>query len=239
MQVDFSKHLFRASSIGHIMTSINKPDVLPKGCYTHLNDIFNTVVFGYREELTNKYLQKGILCEEDSLALLGRIAGKLLIKNREHFKNDYVTGTPDCVLADTVIDTKTSWDVRTFYNADLTSEYEYQLMTYLWLTGRSKGVLAYCLVDTPYDLIQDEQRRAMWQANIIDDESERGQEICQQVERNLTCDYIPEKNRVIIFTVERNEDTIDLIKKRVELCRKELCRMYENYLNYQPIIELK
>jgi hypothetical protein len=238
MQVNFDNHLFRCSSLGHIMTVLKTPESLPKGCITHLNDIFNTVVHEYREDFSNKYLEKGILCEEDSLGLLGKFANKLLMKNKEHFKNDFVSGTPDCVVGSTVIDTKTSWDVRTFNNAEFTDLYYWQLIGYMWLTEASKAILAYCLVDTPQHLIEDEQRRALWQAQIIDEESEAGQAITQQIERNLTVGHIPEKNRLKVFTIERNEADIDLLKVRIELCRKELNKMYSDYVNYQPIIEL-
>ncbi len=209
-------------------------DTLPQGAITHLYDIYDSAVYGIREDVAGKQIDKGLLCEQDSFALIQPYFG-FLLKNTQRFENGLIVGTPDALTEQYVIDTKTSWNLRTFRQAELTPLYHWQLQAYMHLTGRNKAVLAYCLVDTPLELINDEIKRQTYYKGIIDDNSEQFAAIEAQVHCNMTfSDKIPAKNCVKFFHIDRDEKMIDAMKRRTEMALKKLIEIHQAELDYQP-----
>jgi len=150
-----------------------------------------------------------------------------LYKNDEHFTNDWVMGTPDVNTDDILLDVKSSWDATTFpfFATEIpTKDYFYQLQGYLWLTNKTKALLVYCLVNTPLDMVQDEIRRAHWNANLL----EESLDLIDEVQKRHNFDHIPDNRRVKVFEVERDDEVIEQIKERVELCRE----YYETLYNF-------
>jgi len=150
-------HLFRCHSLADIMAEPkNKGEVLSVGAKTACRKIAKEILFGVRGRIDSKAIQKGLRCENDSIALYNRIAGAKHIKNLTRMANEWITGEPDLVLRDSGVDIKTSWSVDTF---PLTPEegedktYEWQARGYMMLFDRPRWDIAYCLVDTPQDLI--------------------------------------------------------------------------------------
>ena len=212
---------------------INKRDnpELSETTKSYLLEIFIEQVYGRKKDLTNKYLEKGLLCEEDSLQLLSDYKGKFLLKNKERFNNEFITGEPDYV-GDIIIDTKSSWDLFTFHKAELTKNYEWQLRGYMALKGIEKAELAYCLVDAPLHLILDEQRRLSYKMGVIDtDTDEAYLEAAEQIEKNLTFSDIPTKEKVKIFEVQRDEKSEKELYERIKLCRDYLNKLYNQIKN--------
>lgn len=217
------------------------PDQLPSGAITHLKDIYNSEVYDIREEIRTDALEKGHLCEQDGLDLVGKLGNTFLVKNEKLFKNTYIAGTPDCIHGAAVIDIKSSFKKRSFDAADFKNIYYWQLMAYMWLTGKKFAMLAYCLNDTPEHIIIDEIRRTMYREGEIDEMSEKGQAIEQQVRLNNTFDRIPANNRVKTFYAEFDQEQINHLKRRVRMARqwlndhhKELARQKPEIRFYKP-----
>ena len=63
--------LIRASSVGKLMTSAKskKPEDLSAGAITYCKQLAKEFVYGYRKEINSKYLDKGIICEDQSIQL--------------------------------------------------------------------------------------------------------------------------------------------------------------------------
>lgn len=228
----------RTEKQGETLTGLiakrDKPDELPSGAITHLYDIYDSHVYGIREDIGGKHIDKGNLCEQDSLELITPYFG-FLVKNVETFENGLIKGTPDALTDEVVIDTKTSWNLRTWRAAEVTALYEWQLQAYMHLTDRKKAILAYCLVDTPMMLIEDEIKRQTYYKGIIDDVSDEYHEIEMQVQRNMIfSDRIPAKNRVKFLTIDRDEKKIDAMKRRSEMAISKLKEIHELELNYKP-----
>jgi hypothetical protein len=60
-----NKILFRASSIGHLMTdSRTKNEILGKTAKSYIEKLFKENEFGYVESISSKYLDKGIQMED-------------------------------------------------------------------------------------------------------------------------------------------------------------------------------
>ena len=106
----------RCSSIGKIMTSPKtKGEVLSQTTKTYIQGLALAHVYGIRKEFSSKYTDKGNECEDMCLSFVMEVIDKgFLFKNEENFSNDWLTGTPDVVTDQVLIDVKNSWSGSTF-----------------------------------------------------------------------------------------------------------------------------
>ena len=147
----------RCSSLDSIMTNGRSKTGLSATAQGVITDMVNSELYNTPLFISNKYLSKGIECEDDSIELFNNVFFKSLVKNEERITNDFITGECDLIDGDTVIDIKTSWNLKTFakQRSDTTC-YEWQLRGYMWLYDKDKACTAHCLVDTPKDLCKYE-----------------------------------------------------------------------------------
>jgi hypothetical protein len=118
-----------------------------------------------------------------------------------------------------LLDVKCSWDATTFpwFETEVPNkDYFFQLQGYMFLTGKQESILAYCLINTPFQMVEDEIRRAHWKFNLIEENTE----LRKEVESKHIFDHIPEHKRVKYWFIRRDESVIEKIKERVELCRE-------------------
>ena len=215
-KISFDKYLFRCSSLGKLMTYPNK-DTLSAGPKTFLGQIFKEELFGKSGEIKSKYLSKGLLVEEESIKLYNSINDTSHKKNTKRFDNGHITGEPD-IISDVIIDIKSSWDHSTFpfTNEDNPNkDYYWQLQGYMALTDFKESKLIYCLVDTPDEIIHHEIKVISSKLGVID----LPEELEDSIWDGLKFAKTNPKYRVKEFVVERNQDDIDAIYKRVELAR--------------------
>lgn len=126
---------------------------------------------GRTRNITEKYLDKGIRCEEKGITLLSNFEDRLFLKNEERRENDFFNGECDNSQNECIDDIKNSWEYHTFpllEDSIRNSGYEWQLDTYMDLWRFKKSRLIYTLVDTPYKLVNDEIRALDWQHDILD-----------------------------------------------------------------------
>lgn len=231
--MDFSNQLFRCSSLGYIMTDPRtKGETLSETTKTHLIDVYVANKYNRQEDIQNKYVEKGLAVEEDSITLYSRIKGEIFFKNENHLSNKWIKGTPDLFTgkaiteAETITDIKSSWDIYTFMRTltkDVNKMYYWQLQGYMDLSGAKSATLAYCLVNTPATMIEDEKNRLRWKMGIIDPTgNDLYEQACQELERAMIFDDIPLNEKLIEFHIERNDADIMKMHQRVEECRKWL-----------------
>jgi hypothetical protein len=221
---------FRCSSLGHLMTEPrSKSEAISETTKTHLIDVYVSEVYGRKTEIFNKYISKGNQVEEDSITLFSRVNKEFFTKNEKHLSNDYIKGTPDLFQgasidnADKIIDIKSSWDIFTYFRTrgkDMNKMYYWQLMGYIALTGAQSATLAYCLVDTPDTLLNDEKRKLHWKMGLIDDNHPDFIEACEEIDKLGKYNDIQLKDRVYTIHVERNESDINRIYQRVMEARE-------------------
>ena len=225
---------FRCSRLGEVMTDPRaKKDKLSQTTEKYIREIYLADKYGRKKDFSSKEMKKGIECEEDSITLLNSVLSTFFGKNEQYFENEYITGTPDILFSDSVIDIKTSWDLFTFTEAGMTPAYMWQLMGYMWLTGKRMGYLAYCLVDTPESFIMDELRRNSWSMGYISDTTPEYQEMEEQVRRNMTFSDIEENLRVKLFRVDFDQVRVDALKERIKDCRE-----YYESLSSRPSLNI-
>ena len=228
----FDTYKFHPSSLGLIMTESRTKEEIGETCKAHLLECFVTQKYGRYKDITNKFIEKGLLAEEDSIDLYTLVKDKLFIKNEELIQNDFFVGTPDLFEGETIktasiiIDLKTSWDIFTFFQSmhkSVDKKYFWQLQAYMDLTGATEGRLVYCLVNTPYKLVEDEKKKLTWTMAVIDtDEDKAYIEACKRIDKNTNYDDIPIEEKYIEFIIKRDQEAIDKAHERVKICRNFL-----------------
>lgn len=217
----FDNHLFRCSALGKLMTNPRyKKDALSATTRRYLQELHKEVLFGKSTDLQSKYLDKGKQVEDESITLYNNVTGDSAVKNEEFFSNNYICGTPD-IVGSKLIDIKSSWDFTTFPMHEETlpsKDYYWQLQGYMELTQQKESWIAYCLVDTPTQLIQDEVRRLGWQLGMI----EVPMDLEAEVYERLQYSDIPAELRIKMFRVEYNDEDIQRLYERIEICREHL-----------------
>lgn len=190
-------------------------------------------------EVTTKQMSKGIICEDDSIDLFCKVEGVLYEKNTKRVSNDFISGIPDLFdgeqvsSAKTIIDIKSSWDIITYLKnirQPLNSQYFYQLQGYMALSGASKGIVAYCLVNTPESIIEGEKYNLLRRMDVATEDNPRFKKEVEKMYRNMTFNDIPKEERVLRFEVDRDDEVIDKIYKKVVKCRKFLTEFEKEHL---------
>lgn len=218
----------RASQIGKIMTSPKtKGELLSKTAKTYIHEIILREKYGINKEFSSRYTDKGNQVEDIAIAMANEVLDVgFIYKNDENFQNDWITGTPDVITDEILLDVKCSWDATTFpfFETEIpTKDYFYQLQGYMWVTGKTESLLIYCLVDTPLEIVEDEIRRAHWKFHKLDEDLELRQEIeCKHIFAN-----IPMNKRIKIFEVKRDEKIIEQIKEKIEVARVYYDALYQ------------
>lgn len=210
----------RCSSLGKIFTNPrSKAETISETTKTYLEEWVLENKYGIRKEITSKYLDKGLQMEDTAIQEYSKLFNVECFKNDEWFENDYITGTPDLILDNKIVDIKCSFSLFSFpmFDTKLDNKaYEYQLQGYLYLTGKTEAEIAYFLLNSPENIILSEAKSVMYKEAL-------GQEwldiLVEEVRANHTYDHIPMQDRCKVFKVERDEAIISEIKDRVENCR--------------------
>ena len=205
----FDDLIIRCSQLGKVMTDAKSKDEfdLSVGARTYVKELVKMQVFGYSKDFASKYTAKGNECEDDSIELLNTVFFKNYTKHFGRVTDGFLTGECDIQTEETIIDVKSSWSADTFPatpEEGNNSDYEWQLRGYMKIYDKPFACLAYCLVDTPDDLIGYEDTSAHYVSHI---------------EPFL---------RVTCLHFQRNKELEQKIEHKVNECRK-----YANHYFYQ------
>ena len=238
--MNWNETLIRASSVGYLMTEpVTKADkeagVLSKTAQKHLIEVYIAEKYGRKRDIQTKQMKKGVEAEQDSIDLLSMYLKLPFSKNEERFKNDFITGLPDIINGDTIIDIKSSYDLWTFLGNipdKLDNLYYWQMQSYMWLTGTRNATIAYCLVNTPESIIQQEKYYLLKKMDVISEESPEFIKEAMKIEFNMTFDDISINERILTFNVNRSEDDILRIENKVLKARTFLQELEQTHLNF-------
>jgi hypothetical protein len=238
--MNWNETLIRASSVGYLMTEpVTKADkeagVLSKTAQKHLIEVYIAEKYGRKRDIQTKQMKKGIEAEQDSIDLLSMYLKLPFSKNEERFKNDFITGLPDIINGDTIIDIKSSYDLWTFLGNipdKLDNLYYWQMQSYMWLTGTKNATIAYCLVNTPESIIQQEKYYLLKKMDVISEESPEFIKEAMKIEFNMTFDDISINERILTFNISRSEDDILRIENKVLKARTFLQELEQTHLNF-------
>ena len=134
-------------------------------------------------------------------------------------ENEYLTGTPDVVLLETVEDNKNSWDQNTFplFDNEIPIDgYGWQLQGYCALFDKKQGGLFYTLMDMPESMVEKE---AYFKAKDLGFD-ETPLEIYEEVKAYRTYSNLHEELRIKRFFVDADKELIESVYERVEQIRE-------------------
>lgn len=203
---------FRCSSIGKLMTAPKSKaeGPLSVGAKTYIRQLAAQEILGIDFEVSSKAMEKGIVCEQESINLLNSVRGLSLVKNTERKTNDYLTG--ECDLFDASKkrghDIKTSWSAATFPILSIDCEdklYEWQMCGYMMLWDADEWEVNYCLVDTPETLIGFEPM----QMHVVS--------------------HIPDKMRVTTWKIQRDKEKEAEIIEKVKAAREYYAQVIQEF----------
>lgn len=203
---------------------LSDEDFIPDTCKMYLSKFYGYLKYKKWTAPTGElpaYIEKGNLVEQKSIELLGRLDSKPYEKNNQLFSNVFLSGIPDIIHDDYLIDVKSSFDTSTFFKnlyCGLSDAYWWQMQGYFYLTGIQNGEVSFCLTSTPQAVLD----------KIITGLSARGTKYPEdEIRANFNYDDIPEADRRIKFIVERDDKAISKIPARVHSCRKFLIALEE------------
>jgi len=240
--IDWSLTKFRASSWGNLLAeSKTKGEPIGKTCASELIKIYCQEKYGRRKDIVTKQMDKGIMCEPQSIALFSMVEGEFYFKNEEQLENDDFSGHPDIgnnedIRQATLIhDIKTSWDIFTFMaklGEKLDPAYEAQLNVYFDLVpSATEGSISYCLVSAPENMVLDEKRRLLYSMDVATEENPAFKKAAQEIERMMLYDDIDPFERVIKIPVKKNEELIQKMKSKVPIFRQWLEDFEKKHMN--------
>ena len=152
-------------------TAKSKSEILSETAKSYIKKKAKEHFFGYSSSITTKPMIKGKDWEEESIALVNQVRGSFYIKNNERFENEFLTGEPDIILDDMIIDVKTSWSLETWPaipDEGVNKDYMWQLFAYCWLLDKQEAELIYCMIDTDDLLLGDWDNRSIHKVSHID-----------------------------------------------------------------------
>lgn len=255
-KIDCSKILFRCSQLSKIMAKAPEGE-LPKGAITELKKIWREMRWGREQEIKSKYLEKGKASEPLALTLLSVRKGIMLRQNDVRIENLYLSGLPDNYIGESIKAVRHGYDTKCPYtwahmpdpDEALNPIYYWQNNGYMALTKSPLWTTAYCLVNSPAFIIDDEKRRIKWKNNWSDWDADY-LEAARKIERDHIVDYamfkkhnpgydlvikqsewdydIPAEERLLEYTVARDESVIKGIYTRIDLCREKLIEWQKN-----------
>lgn len=195
-----------------------KDKSLSAGAKTYIEGIAKEYLYGFHEVVTGKYMDKGLIVEDQSIELYNSVFFTNHKKNKERRSDDYLTGECDIIVPGVKgIDIKSAWSLATFpatAAAGADKLYEWQCRGYMRLWNVPKWEVAYCMVNTPDELIKYEQEELHY------------------------VDHIDEALRVTVVQYERDMDLEAKIVCKVEQARRYLDRIVAEIKRQHNILEV-
>lgn len=175
---------------------------LSAGAKTALGKLAKELMYDYKLNVTGKYMDKGLIVEDQAIELYNSVFFTEYEKNTVRLTNEWITGECDIIVPQVKgIDIKSAWSLDTFPALAEDGEesvYEWQCRGYMMLWDVPEWEVAYCMVDTPDELIKYEQEDIHYVS------------------------HIDERLRVTVLNYKRDLALEEKIKRKVEAARRYL-----------------
>lgn len=182
------------------LLQVAKDKSLSAGAKTYIESLAKEHVYDFKEVVRGKYMDKGLIVEDQSIDLYNSVFFTDHKKNTERRTNEWITGECDIIVPGVKgIDIKSAWSLATFPATAAAGHdklYEWQCRGYMHLWDVPRWEVAYCMVNTPDELIKYEQESLHY------------------------VDHIDESLRVTIVKYERDMDLEAKIIAKVKAARR-------------------
>ena len=187
-------------------------------------------------------VQKGIDLEQSGVDLVSSVTKVKYKRPKEYSENDYLVGMCDAISSDgkTILEIKTSWSAASFIEArrldKLSPTHFSQMQGYLNLYGIDKGLVCFTLVNTPPHLIEQEITNLERKYMMGEIQSDKYETELLKLENLFDFRNIPKSKRIITFEVERSDEYIDALIKKIKMCREFLNDFEKKFMRNKKIL---
>jgi len=157
--------IFRCSSLPKLMTNPRKKSEslsetaksLSETAKSYIKQLAKENFYGYTSKVETKQMRKGTEYEMESIALVNSVwFGSNFVKNQLRENQGYLSGHPDIITDDSIIDIKTSWSLETLVRG------------YMHLFNKPRAFVIFCMIDTDDELLSDWDNRDIHKVSHID-----------------------------------------------------------------------
>lgn len=214
---------------------------LPEGAKTHCKKWLKSYLYKRREELKNKYVNKGNEGEEDGFTLMAlQLKLGMVYKNTERKRNEFAEGECDLNHNRVIFDNKCSWSLDTFpmFESEIPDpKYWWQLQNYSTLWDADKLCLCYTLINSSYEAVEqaikwvespnekykiaERMAYTQFEFDVLKDH------FFSTADRNTFVE-IPEEKRIKAFYFDIDKDAQKTIKLRSEMCKEYIYSLLIN-----------
>jgi hypothetical protein len=182
---------------------------------------------------------KGSQMEKSSFEIIKNVTGQQLYRYKARLKSDYLTGQLDVIDAKHIDDSTKVVEIKTCYShfdfmkrvaSDAVKKDNDQMQGYFSITGKDHGEIYYTLADFSEEAIQEERAQLFDLLCPDKVETEYFLEEWGIVERSMRFAHVPDEERLIAQTVERDDKLIGKINEKVEFCREWLAEFEQKHL---------
>ena len=162
--------LYIRASMLHGLTSFSGKKEPSNTAKKMLVEYAMSVAYGIQmQDLSYIYaIKKGLDFEERCISLLQEMDGLGYKKNEDRFYSDLITGVPDILTDDCVIDIKNALHLSSFSDYRFKNVYLFQLNAYMLLTGRNKSSLSVFCLDNDMEYILKQFKHLAYGSQEID-----------------------------------------------------------------------
>lgn len=211
---------------------------LPEGAKTHCKKWLKSFLFHRRENIKNKYINKGNESEEDGFTLMAlQLKLGMVYKNSERKRNEFAEGECDLNHHGVVYDNKCSWSLDTFpmFDTEIPDvKYWWQLQNYSTLWPCDKLCLCYTLISTSLETLEgfikwesahDEKYKIAEQMIFSESEFEIAMMTFFPDSTRDSFVEIPESKRIKAFYFLPDPKAQKMIEVRSMMCREYIYQL--------------
>lgn len=221
----------QAEEKAKLITKRDAPPALSQGAKTYVKELFFEKKSDFRKQFTNKFVEKGDLVESKSINEVCKLLKlPLVVKNEQHFENDWIKGTPDTIFKplNFQLDIKSVYyptGLDTFEDS-LDSDYIWQGHSYDWLTGVDNAFVCKILLNPPAHILEKEVWIHAKQAGVDQPDDNFRAEVYDlfDFEKKMKLE-----DRVKMYHIETTEADIKHIKTCVDLSRSYYAELEEKW----------
>lgn len=182
-------------------------------------------------KLYTKEIKKGILTENEAIALYRQVNQTFCQKNTERKIKGLLSG--ECDLKDLpyapnrVTDIKVAWDLKGLKGKtkeETATQYYWQLVSYGILFNKNQGEIAWCLTDLPEQMLQDEIQKICYAERLSPETSAADHDRMMEIEEELTRYYtypdLTPQQKVVSFIYDLPNKDKDALLEQLERCKQ-------------------
>lgn len=169
-------------------------------------------------------LMKGNELEGDAIKMLSKRDRTKYQTGTEFINNDFIFGKCDIYSPqrNKVVDIKVSWGIHTYlpnHIIPLSTKYWMQMQAYMELYNLDNAEVCWVLLNTPPFLLERERTKFTEKYMTGEIDAEKFEENMDRLDLNYDYSLIPNKRKIITFTVNREPSFMQKVYQKVQKCR--------------------